>query len=52
MGKRKSAKKPQAKRTKETLCMLTVELALGALTPATTFKCLFCHHDNSVNVKM
>ncbi|BEI79566.1 hypothetical protein CcaverHIS002_0100950 [Cutaneotrichosporon cavernicola] len=38
MGKRKSAKKPQTKRTKETL--------------ATTFKCLFCHHDNSVNVKI
>ncbi|CAK9784033.1 Elf1-domain-containing protein [Cutaneotrichosporon oleaginosum] len=38
MGKRKSAKKPQAKRTKETL--------------STSFKCLFCHHDNSVTVKI
>lgn len=49
MGKRKSAKKPVAKRNKEVLCAFVRK---DELTPATVFKCLFCHHDNSVSVKM
>ncbi|RSH76670.1 uncharacterized protein EHS24_005417 [Apiotrichum porosum] len=38
MGKRKSSKKPVARRQNEPL--------------STTFKCLFCHHEKSVSCKI
>lgn len=49
MGKRKSSKKPVVRKQNEPLCKKD---AVVGLTPAKEFKCLFCHHEKSVNVKM
>lgn len=49
MGKRKSSKKPVVRKQNEPLCEDGLVIVL---TAATTFKCLFCHHEKSVNVKM
>lgn len=61
MGKRKSSKKPQAKKSMAPLCTspllypFHIEIAkqLNWQTSlASAFKCLFCHHEKAVSVKM
>ena len=57
MGKRKkSSRKPGPKKRREPLgsvnCSFFTSHVLTDDLPDTTFTCLFCHHDNSVTVKL
>jgi Transcription elongation factor Elf1 like len=57
MGKRKkSSRKPGPKRKRDPLgsvnCSLSAQHVPMDDLPDTTFTCLFCHHDNSVTVKL
>jgi transcription elongation factor Elf1 len=53
MGKRKSSSKPAAKKRADPLGEFYISLENDqADQSATSFKCVFCHRDRSVSVKM